>query len=190
MGDADATQDNVTEENSEEQQSVTAEQIEDLKKQLEETKKAQSGSDRMVQELRHKLEQAEQEKANVEKTTEEKFAERFAELEKKVQQTEKEKAYERQKNVAIEMLANEGLKAPKYLNRLIGANDEETSELIEAYIEEKKADSMNANAEFAKKHGRKVDDGKPNYKTINDYSAAEIKAMSDEEFEKVMARSK
>lgn len=180
----------TTEEQTEEKQTVSAEQFEALQKQLEETRKAQSGSDRTVQELKELLKQREQEAEEQQKTAEQKMAERMAEIESKLQSAEKEKSYMAQKSQAVEMLSAEGLKAPKYIDRLIGDNEAETQELIAAYIEEKKADALNANADYAKKNGRKLESGKPDFKTIDDYSTAEIKAMTAEEFDKVMARSK
>lgn len=172
-----------TEEVQEEVQTVTAEQFEDLKKQLEETKRAQSGSDRTVAELRKQLEQAERAKSEAEKSAEEKMAERLASIEKKLEQAETDKARLSQRSAAIERLTNEGLKAPKYLDRLIGRDDEETQELIDAYIEEKKADALNANAEYAKTHGRKVYDTKPS--TWDGLTYKDLQAMPTEEFNRV-----
>ncbi len=165
MADENVNPDEGTEE-QEEKQTVTAEQFEELKnqlnetkKQLEETRKAQSGSDRTVAELREEIKKKEQALSNVEKTAEQKYEERLAEMEKKIHETERERTLASQRSVAVELLNNEGLRAPKYLDRLIGEDEEATKALISEYIEDKKATKLEERQEYAKGNGRKVNSG-------------------------------
>ena len=163
MADENANQAAGTEEHG--KQTVTAEQFEELKKNLEETqraleetKKAQSGSDRRVKELTEQLTAAKKQTEDAEKTAEQKLAERMAALEKQAEESDKKAKLAQQKALAIDLLGKEGLKAPKYLDRLIGGTDEETQALISDYIEDKKATKAETADEYAKKHGRKVTD--------------------------------
>ena len=87
-----------------ETQTVTAEQFEEIKRQLEETRKAQSGSDRTVAELRKALEQKEQEASNEKKTVQQQAEERIAEIEKKLQQAERDRFTATQKGLAQQLL--------------------------------------------------------------------------------------
>lgn len=193
MAEEETTQAETTgETEGQEDQTVTAEQFEELKRQLEETRKAQSGSDRTVAELRKQLEQKEQEAANAEKTAQQKAEERIAEIEKRLQQAEAEKQRATQRGLAQQLLSNEGIKAPSFLDRLIGENDEETEAAVTEYIESIKDTKSVAADEFAKQHGRKPAPSKRegNANTIDDYTDEQVDAMSDKEFEEVMNRTK
>lgn len=136
-------------------QAVTIEQLDELKKQLEETRKAQSGSDRTVQELRKALEQKEREMQDSEKTWQQKLEEQIGDISSKLQAAEKDKALATQRSAAIELLSAEGLKAPKFLDRLIGDDPEATEALVLEYIEDKKSARLEGRGEFAKENGRK-----------------------------------
>ena len=60
------------------------------------------------------------------------------------------------------------------------------------YIEERLALQLSAADEFAKSNGRTVqrNKGKGEFKTLDDYTDAEIDAMSASEFQKVQDRSR
>jgi len=188
----------VTEgESTEEQEvkTVTLEQFAEVQKQNEEIqklfddlKKAQSGSDKAVTLLQQQLKQKEEEG----KSEEQKFADRVTELENKNTATEAREQAAVLKGLAIQLLSEKKVSAPKYLDRLIGKDAEETETLIMAYIEERLALELSVADEFAKNNGRTVqkNKGKGDFKTIDEYSDAEIEAMSNSEFEKIQNRSK
>ena len=181
----------VEETTQEQKETVTIEQFQKLQKQLEDTIKAQSGSDKRVSELNRLLAEKEKEVSEKEKTVEQKFAERLAALEKENVEAKRMTIREQQKSKAISMLSEKGLKAPKFLERLIGETEEETQTFIADYIETLDLTKQQTNEEFAKKHGRRVVDTKaPDGGTVADYTDEQIKRMSDSEFLKVMDRSK
>jgi hypothetical protein len=163
-------------------------QNEEIRKALESVKKAQSGSDSTVTKLQQLLEQKEEEN----KTEEQKFSERLAAVERERDEEKKEKQAAVLKGVAIQLLSENKVSAPKYLDRLIGKDAEETEALIMAYIEERLAIQLSVADEFAKTNGRTVqkNKGKGDFKTIEEYSDAEIEAMSNSEFVKIQNRSK
>jgi len=176
-------------------QTVTMEQFEELNTQLAESrrlfddlKKTQSGSDKTVTELQKQLKQKEEDG----KTEEQKFADRVASIETELEATKAEKQAAVLKGLAIQLLSEKKVKAPKYLDRLIGKDAEETETLIMGYIEERLALELSVADEFAKNNGRTVqrNKGKGDFKTIEEYSDAEIDAMSSSEFEKIQKRSK
>ena len=176
-------------------QTVTMEQFEELNTQLAESrrlfddlKKTQSGSDKTVTELQKQLKQKEEDG----KTEEQKFADRVASIETELEATKAEKQAAVLKGLAIQLLSVKKVKAPAYLDRLIGKDAEETETLIMGYIEERLALELSVADEFAKNNGRTVqrNKGKGDFKTIEEYSDAEIDAMSSSEFEKIQIRSK
>jgi len=176
-------------------QTVTMEQFEEMntqlaasKKMFDDLKKAQSGSDNKVTELQKLLKQKEEDG----KTEEQKYADRLTELENKNTATEAREQAAVLKGLAIQLLSENKTKAPKYLDRLIGKDAEETEALIMDYIEEDLARKLEAADEFAKNNGRTVqrNKGKGEMKTLDDYSDAEIDAMSSSEFEKIQNRSR
>jgi len=87
-------------------------------------------------------------------------------------------------------LAKKGLKPPKYLDRLIGSDAQETEANINGYIEERLELELSIADNFAKNNGRTITKSKGDVKTMDDYSDAEISAMSNAEFEKVQDRSR
>ena len=184
-----------TTEEQEEVQTVTMEQFEELntqlaasKKMFDDLKKAQSGSDNKVTELQKLLRQKEEDG----KSEEQKFADRVKTIEDELKTAKDEKQAAVLKGLAIQLLSEKKIKAPKYLDRLIGKDAEETEELIMGYIEERLALELSVADEFAKSNGRTVqrNKGKGDFKTIDEYSDAEIEAMSSSEFEKIQNRSK
>ena len=191
---ADDKDDNQGENNEDQKvETVTIEQFEEMKakseditKQFEALKKSQSGADSKVSELQKLLKQKEEEG----KSEEEKFADRFAAIETELANEKVEKQQAILKGVAISLLSDKGLKPPKYLDRLIGKDAEETEANITSYIEERLELELNVADEFAKNNGRKITKGKGDVKTVDDYSDAEVEAMSNEEFEKILERSK
>jgi septal ring factor EnvC (AmiA/AmiB activator) len=184
MADEQTTQAAGTEEHEEEQeQTVTAEQFEELKRQLEETRKAQSGSDRTVAELRKQLEQKEKEAETAEQSAMEKAQERIAEIEQRLQQAEREKQLATQRNIATKLLSDEGLKAPSFLDRLIGDSEEETEAAVKEYIEALNQTKLSAADEFARKNGRKVTDTEQ--KGWSGMTYKQMAQLSPEEFNKI-----
>lgn len=180
----DATQGESTEEQTEEQQTVTAEQFAELQKQLEETRKAQSGSDRTVAELKKLLDQERAEKESASKTAEEKFAERIAALESQTKQAEQKAKMASLRSRATDLLSEAGLKAPAFLDRLIGDDDEATEELVAAYISDKKETLSEGAQAFAKQNGRKVTGTEPQSQNL---TYDKLLAMSEEEYMSIPA---
>lgn len=192
MAEENANQAERTEEQKEEKQTVTAEQFAELQKQLEETRKAQSGSDRRVKELTDMLKQKEQEASEAEKTAEQKFAERIAALEAKAKESDRAAQRAQQRSVAIGLLSQEGLKAPGFLDRLIGENEEETQTLIKDYIDTLKGQKLSAAEEFARQNGRTVTDpdkggyGGMSYKQLVQLPEAEFNKIPQEIIDKAV----
>ena len=193
MAEEEVTQGEGNEE--QEVQTVTIEQFEELKtqyaesqKMFESLKKSQSGADSKVSELQKLLKQKEEEG----KSEEQKFSDRLASVETELNNTKAEKQAAILKGVAIQLLGDKGIKAPKYLDRLIGKDAEETEANITEYIEERLSLELSIADEFAKNNGRTVQKpkGKGDLKTIEEYSDEEIDAMSDDELMKVQNRSK
>jgi len=176
----------------EQEQTVTYEQFVKLQKQLEETKSAQSGSDRRVQELTELLKQREQAAAADKKTAEEKMAERMAEIENQLQAERRDKQLALQRSVAVELLSEVGLKPPKYLDRLIGEDAETTESLIKDYIADKQAAVLQGKDEVAKSHGRTVTKtdktgyGGMTYKEMASLSQAEFSKIPSEVVDQAM----
>jgi len=193
-----ADENNVTEGKSTEEQivqTVTMEQFEELNTQLAESKKlfddlkkAQSGSDNKVTELQKLLRQKEEDG----KTEEQRFADRVKSIEDELEATKTEKQAAVLKGLAIQLLSEKKIKAPKYLDRLIGKDAEETEDLIMGYIEERLALELSVADEFAKNNGRTVqrNKSKGDMKTLEDYSDEEIESMSSAEFQKIQNRSR
>ena len=172
-----------TEEPKDENQTVTYEQFVELQKKLEETKSAQSGSDRRVQELTELLKQREQAAEQEKKSAEEKMAERMAQIESELQAERRDKQLALQRSIAVEMLGEVGLKAPKYLDRLIGEDAESTEALIKEYIEDKQAAVLQGKDEVAKAHGRTVT--KTDSTGYGGMTYKEMSALSKAEFAKI-----
>jgi septal ring factor EnvC (AmiA/AmiB activator) len=188
--DGEDAEEGKEEEGKEDEQAVTAEQLAEVKRQLEETRKAQSGSDKRVKELQEMLKQKEREAEEAEKSAEQKAEERIAEIEKKLQQAEREKQHATQRGLAQQLLSDEGIKAPSFLDRLIGESDEETEAAVKEYIESIKQTKLSAADEFAKKNGRKVEGGKSGgpttYEDLKGMSREEIEALPTETLDKIL----
>ena len=172
-----------TEEQEAEEQTVTYEQFIQLQKKLDETKSAQSGSDRRVQELTELLKQREQAAENDKKSADEKSAERMAAIEQKLADAEREKKLAMQRSVAMELLSEVGLKAPKFLDRLIGEDAETTQALVKDYIEDKQASVLQGKDEVARAHGRTVTKTDPS--GYGGMTYQQMQALPDAEFNKI-----
>ena len=172
-----------TEGHEAEEQTVTYEQFIQLQKKLDETKSAQSGSDRRVQELTELLKQREQAAENDKKSADEKSAERMAAIEQKLADAEREKKLAMQRSVAMELLSEVGLKAPKFLDRLIGEDAETTQALVKDYIEDKQASVLQGKDEVARAHGRTVTKTDPT--GYGGMTYQQMQALPDAEFNKI-----
>ena len=172
-----------TEGHEAEEQTVTYEQFIQLQKKLDETKSAQSGSDRRVQELTELLKQREQAAENDKKSADEKSAERMAAIEQKLADAEREKKLAMQRSVAMELLSEVGLKAPKFLDRLIGEDAETTKALVKEYIEDKQASVLQGKDEVARAHGRTVTKTDPT--GYGGMTYQQMQALPDAEFNKI-----
>ena len=166
-----------------EEQTVTYEQFIQLQKKLDETKSAQSGSDRRVQELTELLKQREQAAENDKKSADEKSAERMAAIEQKLADAEREKKLAMQRSVAMELLSEVGLKSPKFLDRLIGEDAETTQALVKEYIEDKQASVLQGKDEVARAHGRTVTKTDPT--GYGGMTYQQMQALPDAEFKKI-----
>ena len=172
-----------TEGHEAEEQTVTYEQFIQLQKKLDETKSAQSGSDRRVQELTELLKQREQAAENDKKSADEKSAERMAAIEQKLADAEREKKLAMQRSVAMELLSEVGLKSPKFLDRLIGEDAETTKALVKEYIEDKQASVLQGKDEVARAHGRTVTKTDPT--GYGGMTYQQMQALPDAEFKKI-----
>jgi hypothetical protein len=183
-------QDVSTGDQTEENQTVTAEQFGALQKQLEESqkmfedlKKAQSGSDKTVTELQKLLKQKEQERANEKLTIEERNAKELAELRAAIEQERSEKLYIANESLAKQMLIDADIKVPRTISRLIGKTEEETLKYVEDYI----ADWQDREAEkkdiYAKKGGRKVVD--TTLKSMDAMSYEDMANLPQEKFDAI-----
>ena len=172
-----------TEGHEAEEQTVTYEQFIQLQKKLDETKSAQSGSDRRVQELTELLKQREQAAENDKKSADEKSAERMAAIEQKLADAEREKKLAMQRSVAMELLSEVGLKSPKFLDRLIGEDAETTQALVKDYIEDKQASVLQGKDEVARAHGRTVTKTDPT--GYGGMTYQQMQALPDAEFNKI-----
>lgn len=133
-------------------QTVTAEQFAELQRKLEATVSAQSGSDKRVRELTKALNEARAEKEAVVKTE----TERLAELEKKWQAAEQDASHQRLKAFARGLLDEASIKPPRYFDRLIGDDEEETKKWVLDFVEDEKARTADRNKEFDRANGRTV----------------------------------
>lgn len=169
-------------ENTEEQeaQTVTIEQFEEMNKKYEDLIKIQSGSDKAVTELQKLLKQKEVEIENEKKTAEQKLTDKMNEINERLDKSEKEKAYAVNKSLATQMLIDADLKVPRTLDRLIGANEDETVKFIKAYIEDRADDHASEKDKEAKKYGRKIVD--TTQKSIEKMSYEDMVKLSDEKF--------
>jgi len=178
----------VTIEQFEETQKENAE----IKKMLEELKKTQSGSDSKVTELQNLLKETKEKAEEAGKTEKQKFADRMTKIETELSDEKAAKQRAVLKGLAIQLLSDKGIKAPKYLNRLIGKDAEETEAFIMEFIEEQLERDLAVADEFAKNNGRRVQKAKGpgDMKPLDDYTDEEIDAMSTDEFLKVQERSR
>lgn len=124
-----------------------------MEAKLAATVAAQSGSDKKVQELLKALDQAARAKDVTEKTAEQ----RIAELEQKASEAEQTAKRSQLRNMARELLDEVNIKPPKYFDRLIGNDEEETALWVKAYIDEEQTRIIEGNKKFDRENGRTID---------------------------------
>ena len=191
MAEENTTPAETVEGDEQQEQAGTADQLAELQARLEQVTRAQAGSDKKVAELTKALTEAKQRAESAEKSAEERMAERLEALERKSQEAEQAARIAMQKNLATKLLSNAGLKAPSFVDRLIGDDDDATEAAISEYIEAMGETKRATAEEFAKKHGRRVTETeKGGGSSIFDYTDAQIESMSDEEFQAALERAK
>lgn len=130
MSDAERTdeerQDEETQEETKEETQTSAPSVDDLTEQIEQLRKAQSGSDRKVKELQAELKKAREEKDSTEETYQEKV-DRL--LKEQQEATERQNRVE-QENIMLNLLS--GTDYPRDLAmKYVGATQEKTEEGFE-----------------------------------------------------------
>lgn len=157
MSDEVKTVDESTQEEETVEQTVTREQFEELQRQLEETRKAQSGSDRTVKELQDRLKQKEQEVEETKKTSQEKLQEEISKIKADLEAEREAKHRAELRGYANELLSEAGMKT-KLIDRFIGQDLEETEANIKLFIDEEKERRAKDFSEYARKNGRTIQD--------------------------------
>jgi len=155
-------------------------QLEESKKMFEDIKKAQSGSDKTVTELRKQLEQKEKDSINEKKTLEQRTADEVAEMKKAFASERAEKIRAINESMARQMLVDADLRVPRTLSRLVGKDEEETRDNIQAYIEDRQDDNASNKDKEAKRYGRKITD--TTGKSMEAMSYEDMAALSQEKF--------
>jgi chromosome segregation ATPase len=165
-----------------EQEGVT---VEELQAQLERVQKAQAGSDRRVRELleekeslnadwQTKLAEMEKEKSDLEKALDEKQG----------KQSKRQAELDRKERV-LEMALAKGI-PPAEAFTLLGLDDSDDEDRLDAYTASLDAKKHEAADEFARAHGRKVQVAtlgrKTTYDDLLQMPDREIDRMSDAEF--------
>ena len=178
MGDQDQTHEAADTDKTKEQ-AVMAEQLAELQKKLDAITATQSGSDRKVQELTAALTAAKAEKETVAKTD----AERIAELEHKADAAESAAARERLRTYARSLLDDASIKPPRYFDRLIGNDEEETKKWVLDFVEEEKERTAERNQQHDSSNGRVVTG--PEKKLPDTWEA--LSQMSEEELTRLGA---
>jgi len=191
MADENTTPAEETVEQEHQLQAGTADQLAELQARLEQVTRAQAGSDKKVAELTKALTEAKTRAETAEKSAEERMAERLEALERKSHEAELAARIATQKNLATKLLSNAGLKAPSFVDRLIGDDDEATEAAISEYIETMGEAKKVTADEFAKKHGRRVTEtDKGGGLTVFDYTDEQISGMTEEEFAAALQRAR
>lgn len=155
-----------------------------LQRQLDEIKKAQSGSDRRVHELQTENENLKKERDELLNTT--------ATQEKKTEQTEKEKEFQR-RMAAHEYATKKGVD-PQEVFELFGLSGDLTDEeRIDKYADilwQTQAEAKHQMITSKKESypsGVKVEGG--GYRTIYDYTEEQIRDMPQAKFEKLVRKA-
>lgn len=145
--------------------------IEELQAQLEQVRKAQSGSDRRVQELS-------EENAALKQKLEETSTKGAETVSKRQQELDRK---ERVLSLAVE----KGIK-PEDAFTLLGLDGSDDEDRLDAYTKSLDAKKAEAADEFAKKHGRKIQHAqlgrKTSYEELLRMPDRQIDKMSDAEF--------
>ena len=175
----------VAEETTQEskKQTVTIEQFEEMRK-------IQSGLDRTITDLQKQLKQKDEAVETAKKAAEEKEksieqrnAEMLTKITERLNQAEAQKTYAENKSLATQLLVAKGLKVPRYIDRLIGKDDAETTAFINAYIDDWEDEHAASKDREAKSKGRKIE--APNMTTVDGMSYADMQALPTEEFNKL-----
>lgn len=170
-------------------QTVTREQFDDLQKRLEQITAAQSGSDKKVAELTKALTEERKAKESTAKTAEQ----RIAELEQKWRAADDAARRADLRARARDLLEASGVRAPKYLDRLIGNDEEETIRNVGLFIEDEKERVAERNKEFDREHGRTVSgptrDVPSSYDKLLEMSDEELKRMNPKEVAAIINRA-
>jgi len=171
-------------------QTVSAEQFAELQKQFEQVKAAQSGETKKVAELTKALEEARAEKEKALKSD----SDRLAELEQKWKAAEEAANKERLKGTARELLTEAGIKAnTRLLERLVGADADETAELVKAYIDDVEANRADIAKKFDRENGRTVSGPKreapTSYEQLLDMSEEQLNSMDPKTIHKIIAEA-
>ncbi len=202
----DDSQGGDTDDLKKENQTVTREQFNEMEKrnvesqallkesltEFEKLKKSQSGADAKVTELQKQIKQQKDEGKSAEEKLLQDFGEKLESIEKERDSEKVEKQQAILKGLAIQLLSEKKISAPKYLDRLIGKDAKETEANIMQYIEERLELELSIADEFAKNNGRRIQtaDRKGDMKTLDDFTDDEIRKMSNAEFLKIQGRSK
>lgn len=169
-------------------QTVTAEQFAELQKQFEQVKAAQSGETKKVAELTKALEEARADKEKALKSD----SDRLAELEQKWKAAEEAANKERLKGTARELLTEAGIKAnTRLLERLVGADADETAELVKAYMDDVEANRADIAKKFDRENGRTVSGPKreapTSYEQLLDMSEEQLNSMDPKTIHKIIS---
>lgn len=171
-------------------QTVTAEQFAELQKRLESITAAQSGSDRKVAELTKALTEAKAAKEHTAKSADD----RIAELEQARAESEAKARRADLRTFARGLLDEAGIKPPKFFDRLIGNDEEDTKSWVEAFLSEEKDRTAERNREFDRDHGRVVDgpkrDTPTSYERLLEMSEEELRRMSPQAIAEIQDKAR
>ena len=151
--------------------------VEELERQLAEIKKAQSGSDRMVQQLTAERDDPRAKLEEATTATDSKLAQREKEIER------------RQRIVELSIEKNLD---PKVVTSMLAANDE--AEAVDAVADALDKKKLEAADEFAKKNGRRVQvsnvEGGYSYEELLRMPNHELSRLSDATFERATGEAR
>jgi len=177
------TEEETTQEQTEDNQTVTIEQFEEMQSMnsklmetVEGLKKSQSGSDSKVTELQNQLKR----KDDNSKSDEQKNTDAIAELKNEILKERTEKLHERYKGIVTQLLIDADLSVPRGIDRLIGTTEEETLNFVKDYIDDRNDEHAKAKDREAKKNGRRVVD--TTQKSQEKMSYEDMQGLSDEQF--------
>lgn len=187
MSDVLVTEEVTTQEQTEEKQTVTIEQFEELTKKYESLMKTQSGSDAKVTDLLRQQKQEALDRANEKKTLEQKNADELAALNERLNKSEAAEAYASNVILVRQKLTDAGLPVPRGINTLVGKTEEETLKYVEDYIADRQDEEANKNSKIAKKFSRVIDD--TNKKSQEKMSWEDMNKLSRADYEELERNS-